>query len=49
MIETIDENTWDILDEKKETNMSDEELENFKDDWNKIFQNIQEFYPSLCF
>lgn len=48
-IETLDENTWDILEEIEENNMSEEELENFKDDWNKVFQYLQEFYPSLCF
>lgn len=48
-IETLDENNWDILKETEETNMSEEELENFKDDWNKVFQCLQEFYPSLCF
>ena len=48
-IETLDENNWDILKETEETNMSEEELENFKDDWNKVFQCVQEFYPSLCF
>ena len=48
-IETLDENNWDILKETKETNMSEEELENFKDDWNIVFQCVQEFYPSLCF
>ena len=48
-IETLDENNWDILKETEETNMSEEELENFKDDWNKVFQYLQEFYPSLCF
>ena len=48
-IETLDENTWDILEEIEENNMSEEELENFKDDWNKVFQHLQEFYPSLCF
>ena len=48
-IETLDENNWDILKETEETNMSEEELENFKDDWNKVFQCVQEYYPSLCF
>ena len=48
-IETLDENTWDILEEIEENNMSEQELENFKDDWNKVFQYLQEFYPSLCF
>ena len=48
-VETLDENTWDILEEIEENNMSEEELENFKDDWNKVFQYLQEFYPSLCF
>ena len=38
-VETVDENTWDTLEEIKETNMSEEELENLR----------QEFYPSLCF
>ena len=33
----------------KETNMSEEEIENFKDDWNKVFQYLQGFYPSLFF
>lgn len=48
-IETLDENTGDILEENEETNMSEEELENVKDDWNKVCQNIREFYPSLDF
>ena len=48
-IETLDENTGDILEENEETNMPEEELENFKDDWNKVCQNIREFYPSLDF
>lgn len=48
-IETVDDNTWDILEENKETNMSEEKLESFRDDWNKVFQYLQEFYPSLCF
>ena len=48
-VETVDENTWDTLEEIKETNMSEEEIENFKDDWNKVFQYLQGFYPSLFF
>ena len=49
-IQIIDENTGNILEEfPEDTDMSDEEMEDFMDDWNEVCENIREFYPSLDF
>ena len=48
-IQILDENNGDILDYDDETDMSDEEMEDFMDDWNEVCENIREFYPTLDF
>ena len=48
-IQIIDENNGDILEFEDITDMSDEEMEDFMDDWNEVCENIREFYPSLDF
>ena len=49
-IQIIDENNGNILEEfDEDTDMSDEEMEDFMDDWNEVCENIREFYPSLDF
>ena len=48
-IQIIDENNGNILELEDITDMSDEEMEDFMDDWNEVCENIREFYPSLDF
>ena len=48
-IQILDENNGDILDYDDETDMSDEEMEDFMDDWNEVCETIREFYPTLDF
>ena len=48
-IQIIDENNGNILEFEDHTDMSDEEMEDFMDDWNEVCENIREFYPSLDF
>ena len=49
-IQIIDENNGNILEEfPEDTDMSDEEMEDFMDDWNEVCENVREFYPSLDF
>ena len=48
-IQIIDENNGNILEFEDITDMSDEEMEDFMDDWNEVCENIREFYPSLDF
>ena len=48
-IQILDENNGDILDYDDETDMSDEEMDDFMDDWNEVCENIREFYPTLDF
>ena len=48
-IQIVDENNGNILEFEDITDMSDEEMEDFMDDWNEVCENIREFYPSLDF
>ena len=48
-IQIIDENNGNILEFEDHTDMSDEETEDFMDDWNEVCEDIREFYPSLDF
>ena len=48
-IQIIDENNGNILEFEDHTDMSDEEMEDFMDDWNEVCENVREFYPSLDF
>ena len=48
-IQIIDENNGNILELEDITDMSDEEMEDFMDDWNEVCENVREFYPSLDF
>ena len=48
-IQIIDENNGNILEFEDHTDMSDEEMEDFMDDWNEVCEDIREFYPSLDF
>ena len=46
-IQIIDENNGNILEFEDHTDMSDEETEDFMDDWNEVCENVRQFYPSL--
>ena len=46
-IQIIDENNGNILEFEDITDMSDEEMEDFMDDWNEVCENLREFDPSL--
>ena len=46
-IQIIDENNGNILELEDITDMSDEEMEDFMDDWNEVCENLREFDPSL--
>lgn len=48
-IQIIDKNNGNILDQFEDTDMSEEEMEDFMDDWNEVCENVREFYPSLDF